>query len=136
VVEGPVDVILLEGWMLGFRPWPSDGEEGGRSEEGLKDVNNYLGSYQEWHELVDAWVIVQVEDLEVIYKWRLEAERKMREKKGKEGSMTDEEVGDFVSRFLPAYRAYLQHSLYAADALPSEKPVLRVVIDCDRKPKG
>jgi D-glycerate 3-kinase len=136
VVEGPVDVILLEGWMLGFRPLPSGGEERGRREEGLKDVNHYLGKYEKWHELVDAWVVVQVEEVEVIYKWRLEAERRMREEKGKEGSMTDVEVADFVSRFLPAYEAYLQPSLYAADALPPEKPVLRVLIDRDRKPKG
>ena len=139
VVEGPVDVILLEGWMLGFRPLPpsevEEEEEGGR-EGGLKDVNSFLGEYEKWHELVDAWVVVQVEEVDVIFKWRLEAERRMREEKGREGSMTDEEVGDFVSRFLPAYKAYLRPSLYDADALPFEKPVLRVVIDSSRKPKG
>ena len=135
VVEGPVDVLLLEGWMLGFKPLPSVGEdeEGGR--KGLNDVNDYLGEYEKWHELVDAWVVVQVEEVDVIFKWRLEAERRMRAEKGREGSMTDAEVGDFVSRFLPAYKAYLKPSLYDADALPPEKPVLRVLIDSSRKPK-
>jgi hypothetical protein len=37
-----------------------------------------------------------------VFKWRLQAEEKMRSG-GKEG-MTDAQIADFVSRFMPAYK--------------------------------
>lgn len=53
----------------------------------------------------------------MVFEWRAEAERRMREA-GHPG-MSDEEVRDFCSRYMPAYRAYLA-GLYdrcrAADA--------------------
>ncbi len=135
VVKAPIDVVLLEGWMLGFRPLPPD-HAALKADPGLPEVNAQLGAYAQWHDLVDAWVVVQVEDVDVIYSWRLEAEQRMREQKGAAGSMTDEQVQDFVSRFLPSYRAYLQPFLYAKDALPPDKPALRFFVDAQRKPKA
>lgn len=43
--------------------------------------------------------------LQWVFGWRLQAEHQMRSK-GKPG-MTDEQVADFVSRYIPAYQAYL-----------------------------
>jgi D-glycerate 3-kinase len=40
-----------------------------------------------------------------VREWRLEAEREARA--GGMGALTDDEVADFVDRFLPAYDAYL-----------------------------
>lgn len=40
-----------------------------------------------------------------VYKWRLQAEREAREA-GKP-TLTDDEVADFVARFIPAYVTYL-----------------------------
>lgn len=54
---------------------------------------------------VDAWVVVKVGDPEWVFNWRLQAEVEMRAA-GKPG-LTDEQVKDFVSRFMPAYKAYL-----------------------------
>lgn len=54
---------------------------------------------------VDAWVVVKVGDPEWVFKWRLQAEVQMRAA-GKPG-LTDEQVADFVARFMPAYKAYL-----------------------------
>lgn len=54
---------------------------------------------------VDSWVVVKVGDPQWVFKWRLQAEVQMRSA-GKPG-LTDEQVADFVSRFMPAYRAYL-----------------------------
>lgn len=45
-----------------------------------------------------------------VFGWRLQAEQRMRSE-GKAG-MTDEQIADFVSRYIPAYTAYLP-SLYA-----------------------
>lgn len=133
-VPGPVDVVLLEGWMLGFRPLPDDSPALDDAE--LRDVNAYLRGYARWHELVDAWVVVQVEDVEQVYTWRLEAERRMRATRGKGASMSDEEVRDFVSRFLPAYRAFLARSLYDGGGDIDGKPTLRFVVDAGRRPKA
>jgi D-glycerate 3-kinase len=124
--------------MLGFRPLPPD-SSALEDEAGLGEVNAYLGKYSRWHDLVDAWVVVQVENVEQVHAWRLEAERCMREKSGDKGSLTDAEVADFVSRFLPAYKAFLRPSLYdgGGDG-PREidgKPTLRFLVDAKRRPR-
>lgn len=41
----------------------------------------------------------------MVFEWRAEAERRMREA-GRPG-MSEEQVRDFCSRYMPAYRAYL-----------------------------
>lgn len=120
-------------WMLGFRPLlESDPQL--KANEKLAEVNRYLADYKRWDELIDAWIVVEVEDIDVIYNWRLEAEQQMREKKGKQGSMTDDQVADFVSRFVPAYKAYLK-PFYSQAAL-DENSTLCFLIDSKRKPKG
>jgi D-glycerate 3-kinase len=49
--------------------------------------------------------------LQWVFGWRLQAEQRMRAA-GKPG-MTDEQIADFVSRYIPAYTAFLP-GLYAA----------------------
>ena len=121
--------------MLGFRPLPPEAPAL-QAEAGLGEVNACLGKYLRWDELVDAWVVVQVEDVEQVHAWRLEAERRMRERSGEQGSLTDAEVSDFVSRFLPAYKAFLRPSLYGgAGEEVDGKPTLRFLIDAKRRPR-
>ncbi|CAM9393185.1 unnamed protein product [Ectocarpus sp. 4 AP-2014] len=124
VVSTPPDVLLLEGWMLGFEALPDDSplllsaaEAGGGTSDGLRAVNTFLEDYQSLHDEVDAWLVLKTAEPEMVFEWRAEAERRMREA-GRPG-MSDEEVRDFCSRYMPAYRAYLP-GLYgrclAADA--------------------
>lgn len=47
----------------------------------------------------------QTADPEMVFEWRAEAERRMRES-GRPG-MSEAQVRDFCSRYMPAYRAYL-----------------------------
>lgn len=47
----------------------------------------------------------QTAEPEVVFEWRAEAERRMRE--AGRGGMSEEQVRDFCSRYMPAYRAYL-----------------------------
>lgn len=49
--------------------------------------------------------LLQTADPEMVFEWRAEAERRMREA-GRPG-MSEEQVLDFCSRYMPAYRAYL-----------------------------
>jgi D-glycerate 3-kinase len=67
--------------------------------------------------------------LQVVFGWRLQAEQAMRAA-GKPG-MTDEQIADFVSRYIPAYTAYLP-SLYAQGPTTS-KAGRTLVIEVDQK---
>eukprot|EP00946_MAST-07B_sp_MAST-7B-sp1_P004368 g4368.t1 len=159
------DVVLLEGWMAGFKPVPevdiaaqkmivnkvsginsANDEKGGEDatagaapppsdfERGLVDVNRMLASYNVWHDLMSAWIVVSIDDLNHVYRWRLEAEQAMAAR-GKPG-MSDDQVQDFVSRYMPAYRAYLP-GLYAAAKEGGQgvgsRPTLLVHVDGNRQ---
>jgi len=116
VVSAPLDVVLLEGWMLGFSPIDDD-EALININNDLVDVNAYLREYgPAWWSpgSVDWWVVFKVSDPSWVYAWRLEAERKANGNKG----LTDEQVKDFVDRFMPAYQAYLP-KLYDAPPTPA-----------------
>ncbi|KAK3259915.1 hypothetical protein CYMTET_31101 [Cymbomonas tetramitiformis] len=127
VVKGPVDVILFEGWMFGFAPVSE--EEACTVDPQLKEVNAALRGYKAaWDSFVDAWMVIKVDDHNWVQKWRLQAEVAMREKGLP--CMTDEQVKDFVDRFLPAYRAYLP-GLYADGPTTAGEDVPVLVIDVD-----
>lgn len=51
--------------------------------------------------MINAWVVLAVEDPHWVYKWRLEAEISMRAS-GRPG-MTDDEVADTVAPFYNAF---------------------------------
>ncbi|CAM9380369.1 unnamed protein product [Choristocarpus tenellus] len=115
-VVDPPQVILLEGWMLGFEALPEGAsfpiagverdETSNACENGsLNQVNIFLHEYEKLHDEVDAWVVLKTSNPEMVFEWRAEAERKMRAE-GKAG-LTDEEVQNFCSLYMPAYRAYL-----------------------------
>ncbi|CAI5941398.1 unnamed protein product [Closterium sp. NIES-65] len=131
-VEGPVDVVLFEGWMLGFHALPA--HEAAAIDPQLGEVNGRLQQYSAWHDMVDSWVIIQVADVDWVFDWRLQAEVAMRAT-GKPG-MTDEQVHDFVTRYIPAYKAYLP-ALYASGPKGSRPDhTLRIDIDQGRNPVG
>ncbi|KAG6555692.1 hypothetical protein Mapa_002929 [Marchantia paleacea] len=132
-VKGPLELVLFEGWMLGFEPQPEEAVTAVDPELGL--VNNIMEKYYDaWYQYIDSWIIVQVGDVNWVYDWRLQAEIQMRAK-GK-GGMTDEEVKDFVSRYIPAYKAYLP-SLYKYGPKNSKPDkTLRLDIDQNRNPIG
>jgi D-glycerate 3-kinase len=94
--------------MLGFRPVP---DETLSLSPDMRQINSFLADYRDMHAMFDTWVVLAVDDAtEAVFEWRLEAELGMRERRGT--GLSDDEVRDFVSRFLPAYRAYLP-ALYA-----------------------
>jgi len=100
-VGGNVDIVLFEGWMLGFDPLDTvmNGD--------MTAVNKYLQhpGYGDLHSVFDAWIVVALKDINYVFDWRLDAEKRMI-KSGKPG-MSDDDVRDFVNRFMPAYRTYL-----------------------------
>ncbi|KAG1346236.1 D-glycerate 3-kinase, chloroplastic [Cocos nucifera] len=126
-VEGPIEVVLFEGWMLGFKPLPNE------VVKALEVVNKNLEAYFDaWDKFVEAWIIIKIKDPNCVYQWRLQAEVAMRED-GKPG-MSDEEVLDFVSRYLPAYKAYLPpHYSEGPKGLDPDR-LLVIEIDEERNP--
>lgn len=56
----------------------------------VQDIDSYLYDYHRLHLSMDHWLVVSVPDLEVVYNWRLEAEREMRA--AGRSSMTDMQV--------------------------------------------
>lgn len=125
-VEGPLVAVLFEGWMLGFKPLPVEVVKA--VDPQLETVNKYLEAYYDaWDKFIKAWIVIKIKDPTCVYQWRLQAEIAMREA-GKPG-MSDEEVEDFVSRYLPAYNAYLP-TLYSEGPSGSD-PKHLVVIEID-----
>jgi len=131
-VRSPCDVVLLEGWMAGFK---SRGDQSGLEgiHASLPEVDAMLGAYSAWEDLLDAWCVIGLDDLSRVFEWRLEAEQKMAAA-GRPG-MSDDAVRDFVQRFMPAYTAYCPALYEAAEgAGVDSKPTLLVRVDGTRSP--
>ncbi|XP_061338525.1 D-glycerate 3-kinase, chloroplastic [Gastrolobium bilobum] len=130
-VEGPLTVVLFEGWMLGFKPLPVEAVK--VVDPQLEIVNKNLEAYYDaWDKYIKSWIVIKIKDPNCVYQWRLQAEIAMREA-GKPG-MSDDEVRDFVSRYLPAYNAYLP-TLYSQGPNGSDpQHLLTIEIDEKRNP--
>jgi D-glycerate 3-kinase len=99
-VIGPLDIVFVEGWMLGFTPVPENTLEDAR----LDEPNRALAAYDRWYRNLDCFVTLRAVDPNDVLRWRVEAEGRMRAS-GKPG-LSREEIEDYVRRFLPAYRTY------------------------------
>ncbi|MBE3049854.1 hypothetical protein IMZ48_46630 [Candidatus Bathyarchaeota archaeon] len=114
--EPPVEIVILEGWCVGFRALsPRELEEKWEGESltlrhhtlvNLSFVNDALKGYDALTELFGAFVHVDAEDLSYVYAWRKEQEVKLREERG--AGMTDEQVVEFVDGYFPAYELYCE----------------------------
>ncbi|KAL0415294.1 UNVERIFIED_CONTAM: D-glycerate 3-kinase, chloroplastic [Sesamum latifolium] len=113
-VEGPLTAVLFEGWMLGFKPVPVEVVKA--VDPQLEIVNKNLEAYFDaWDKFIKSWIVIKIQDPSCVYQWRLQ-------------------VLDFVSRYLPAYKAYLP-TLYGEGPNGSDPEHLLVVeIDEGRNP--
>jgi D-glycerate 3-kinase len=107
VVEGPVDVVILEGWCVGALPEPShrlaipinplerDADPDG-AWRGY--VNRQLAeAYQALFARLDRLVLLQAPGFDVVGRWRAEQEEKLRERTGQ--GMSEAEIGRFVAHY-------------------------------------
>jgi D-glycerate 3-kinase len=126
VVQAPLDLAILEGWMLGFTAV---------SPEVLPDphfhlINDNVRRYAAWHSYLDAFVILEPEEPLFMLDWRVEAEE--RAKAAGSAGMSTDEVKAFAAKFLPAYLIYLPR---LREQSPVRGPFLHVLIGRDRLPK-
>jgi D-glycerate 3-kinase len=113
-VEGPVDVVLFEGWCVGAVPQdPASLVEPVNALERDEDptavwrgwVNTALaGSYQDLFARLDLRIQFRAPDFETVVIWRIEQERNLRERLVREGlesgrTMNDAEVRRFVQHY-------------------------------------
>jgi len=124
------DVVLLEGWCFGFRPLES---ESALKDDRLVPINQELqGAYRHVAAKMQAWIVVKVESAQCVYEWREQAEASMRAQ-GKP-AMTQEQVKDFVDRYMPAYQHYLAGLYRHGPDTGEGKPLLDFQIDKGRNP--
>lgn len=109
-----VQVVLLEGWCVGFRSIAQQEVEAKwkapsrtlhmHKLEDLNFVNDQLKEYDIITDLFDAFIHVDAEDTEYVYEWRRQQEQQLRQEKG--SGMTDEQVVKFVDAYYPAYELF------------------------------
>jgi D-glycerate 3-kinase len=118
-VSAPLDIVFLEGWMLGFTPVPDVNIE----DRYFKEPNRALDAYERWYRFLDAFIVLRALDPNFVLKWRVEAEEAARAA-GK-GGLDRAAIEDYVRRFLPAYARY-------AGGIPPNVPAdRRLVIGLD-----
>ncbi|PFH32865.1 glycerate kinase [Besnoitia besnoiti] len=134
---GGIELILFEGWLLGYKSFSDATEETMPSlskdeREWMKPINKSLKQYEEIDALVDAWLILQVDDLQRVYGWRLEQEQALKASSG--SGMSDEEVKAFVDRSVPAYKAYLPRlSAEGPSRAAASTPVFEILLGAGRR---
>ena len=102
----PADVLILEGWMLGFKP-VIDGT----------CIDNALKLYTKVYTFLDTFIILKPPRIDIVYEWREEAEETLR----KEGfdAMTQRQVKEFVEKYIPTYEKYLMEFYKSTSSCPT-----------------
>lgn len=128
--EGPADVVLFEGWCVGARAQPVEALaepvnalERDRDCDGVwrAYVNAALaGPYKALFGELDLLVLMQAPGFEVVADWRIEQERKLRERLARDGGdasrvMSDEQVRGFIAHYERLTRWILQEMPRRAD---------------------
>jgi D-glycerate 3-kinase len=110
-VEGPVDVILFEGWCIGAIPEPAEDlaapvnrlEESEDADGAWRSyVNHQLNqSYRELFGQIDKLVLIKAPDFESVYRWRREQEEKLAARVGVNapGIMNSEQLSRFIMHY-------------------------------------
>jgi len=122
-IRGPLDVVIIEAWCIGFSSVSSSELEQrwGRMGEEIQSwcklhhvqvVNEMLVGYEPLWAFIDVLIQINpptptsgVSPYGIIYTWRLEQEHNMKARNGGIG-MTDEQVISFVDRYIPGYMLF------------------------------
>jgi D-glycerate 3-kinase len=125
-IEGPLDLVVLEGWMLGFTPVAA----ADLADPDLRLVNDFLAEYAAGHALLDGFGWLEPEDHLYVRAWRVEAEE--RSIAAGRAGMSPGRIAQFVEAFLPAYAIWTP-GLRARP--PTKGAHLHVIVGRDRLPR-
>jgi D-glycerate 3-kinase len=130
LVQGPVEVVLFEGWCVGAIPQDRaalevavNALERERDPDGTwrRFVNDALaGEYQALFARLDALVLLKAPSFEVVYGWRLQQEHELRAATARASAtriMSDEEVATFIAHYERLTRHILEEMPSRADAV-------------------
>lgn len=133
-VDGPVDVVLFEGWCWGVSPqndkelrYPINDLEMqfDKSGDWRQSVNRSLKThYQPLYDIMDKWLMIVAPSFGSVYKWRLQQEEQLR-KKSPDAShlMSDKQIENFIQYFQ-------RLTLHAIETLPKQCDWLLKVDEC------
>jgi len=139
VVEGPVDVVLLEGWCVGARPEPSEAlaapvnalereRDAGGTWRAHVDAA-LAGPYRALFGRLDLLVLFIAPDFATVLAWRREQEAKLRARLAETGqagrAMSDDEVAVFVQH-------YERLTRHIAREMPPRADIV-IALDADRR---
>jgi D-glycerate 3-kinase len=141
------DVVVFEGWCVGFQPVPQASIEEIHSLaiagkltvntpakhqlQHLFEVNENLKRYCDAFmgpQYFDFFIHIDTDDLRNVYTWRLQQEHKMIQTKG--SGMSDQHVQDFVDGYMPSYEMYLEG--LREGFFEDEGRLIRVVLNRER----
>ncbi|KAJ4346972.1 uncharacterized protein N0V89_010905 [Didymosphaeria variabile] len=147
------DVVVFEGWCVGFRSLPDAAlqskyqtAKAAPADDNpecivtlpdhdfthIQEVNRSLAEYNETFmgpQHFDFFIHLDTEDLRNVYRWRLQQEHAMWKAKG--AGMSDDSVRAFVRGYMPAYELYLEGLREGLFGSTSGRQV-RVVMDRER----
>jgi D-glycerate 3-kinase len=147
-ISAQPDVVVFEGWCVGFQPLSQAQIEekyklavagqlpvntpASHKLEHLLEVNASLQRYSDAFmgpRHFDFLIHIDTDDLRNVYTWRLEQEHKLIAAKGT--GMKDEGVRAFIDSYMPGYELYLDRLRGGFFATETGKQV-RVVLDRER----
>lgn len=147
LVSRKPDVVVFEGWCVGFQPLPASAIEKKHSLalagklpintpaqhqlSHLLEVNDHLRRYCDTFmgpAHFDFFVHIDTSDLHNVYIWRLEQEHKMIAAKG--SGMSDQQVKTFIDGYMPSYEIYLD--TLRQGLFKDKGRMIRVVLDSQR----
>lgn len=141
IVHAPVQVVLLEGWCVGAAAQddaallePVNALERDFDTDGTwrRFVNHSLaGLYRPLFAMLDVLILLKAPDFDIVYRWRLEQEHKLRDQVHAQGGDLSRVMDDLeVRRFISHYERLTRHML---QEMPSRADVL-VALDESRRP--
>ncbi|KZV83133.1 P-loop containing nucleoside triphosphate hydrolase protein [Exidia glandulosa HHB12029] len=105
-VQLPLDVVVVEGWCMGFYPLSNEALEAVNAPTEVREINEFLKEYaSKWYPIFSAFIQITPDppgQYDLVYKWRLEQEHHMKSRNGGVG-MSDDQVKGFVDRYIPGY---------------------------------
>ena len=141
-----IELVILEGWCIGFQAlsdadlqqswedavlqYARDGRKSPLAASQLSSihfVNAALRSYENLLNQIDSIILLDAEDPQLVYEWRIEQEHALRKSHG--SGMTDKQVIAFVDDYFPAYQLYT-HALRTS---PCRGDQLQLLLDRERR---
>jgi len=120
LIDQKIDIVLFEGWCWGVKAQdkqqlnePINSLE--KNEDSDATWRHYVNQmllehYQPLYEQMDFWVFLKAPSFSSVYQWRLEQEKKLRQKyieTDRDGIMSDQQVLEFIQY----YQRLTEHSL-------------------------